>query len=1489
MDLRRILRRGDDLEATRENLQSYLNSGRHADAPEDFQYALTDPISLLIASPRAVQICTTTLFCPYGCQDTIGNYGALCTHIHEAHYGTGMARRDVMRYFIEMLLGKRTKITFRDAHGHRKECPPTVFRCPQVGCRYIQRNGDAIEKHMKTHRDRLQPCIEGLGWFWGTIRSCLLGDREPTIEQVIGKEPALKCLDCDDVFQNKGSIAKHFIHGHKNLSHHNAEGHWIEVFPTISFLRADEQDQVRARATPIRMDGGERPPGDQETPMDPRPSSVFLEASRDQQRQLAEVAERDEAEIMETRATRKRGFRQKKAVLQAKVKSGVNIPPLYRNDMQKLTKKIIDLFNQVINPQMREQLPEETNWEEWEAFEGAYEDSMDQLRTCIMKGLNKNPERIYGQKPFNAQVQAAREKAANEHFNSQMIKRKVGKFRDLLEEIDEIQQQEETAEVERRKNKFTKRFGELSGMISPEIMLQAFDTTNHESIWLELNQVAERRGRVMDWLDSLITTEAMKQINAAKANPQMRRVQESYRTSKGITMRRNINPQFSPPCPIDKDTITEHFRETWSPPSQGFIEAEEGSEFFLEKILPDQVSNEMERYMLDEDHITEVIQSRDDLSASGIDGISYRIFKAAGKAGVTFIQTIIGAAIRCGKIMGSWKEARTILLFKKGDQHEVANWRPITITNCIYRIFTCLMARAFANINAQYHIYSDSQKGFIRKTNGCSEHSIMLNELYHDAERTDQNLIITTIDFSNAFGSVPHELIMSTMKQRGFPEWVRQLVKDMYEDASSTIEVGGTRSSEIGWRKGVKQGCPLSPLLFNLCLEPLLQAIMKKHKNEGYPVNLGHKDIRFPIHAYADDVAFISNRREGIEKMLDTLEAFTRWARMEVNNRKCETSSYIIDDRGHRRSLRNALRYRGEEIPNLTFAQSMKYLGVAVGAHQTIKFKAVKQKFREMRELVDKIMYSVLLTVQKVDAVKTFVLPSLDYQLLNGAVAKKDLIEFDKHVRAAINRELKLSGLPIECHHASKNDGGLSYPKLTDRGDVLTVTSFGQLTTSKDEKVQAAIRQFIEGERIVRGIEEDETSRFLNWKVDTGRRSGTATIIHRARKACQALDISFHFEGTNGIRITGQGASKITNTAMGIGQFLTQKIIRPRLIDRLISEHPQHGAAFVTLKGNECSNRLLTDIYTKRTNAFFRFMVAGRADCLPTGANVNKWQGKPAPICGCELHEKQTFAHVLNRCRYNTKLMTDRHNNIGKVVYNAIQKLRTIEGGVHQNTPTPIDGLDQEVASLRPDMIFIQRVGEDQVVEIVEFTCPYGYMSRGRMTLERAYEQKRHKYEALARNIRRVTQKRVRITAVVVSSMGAVYEKSLDDLCRMLDITDKKERDRLGRRMSEEAILGSYEIWRKYIHEDARTVAEFNEDTAAMIQEEQEMAEAEPTIPGEEDEEEILRNTVNPEEPEAEPEPEAEQEEEEVGLELLDWSAEEDESREFDPQDQVRI
>jgi hypothetical protein len=119
----------------------------------------------------------------------------------------------------------------------------------------------------------------------------------------------------------------------------------------------------------------------------------------------------------------------------------------------------------------------------------------------------------------------------------------------------------------------------------------------------------------------------------------------------------------------------------------------------------------------------------------------------------------------------------------------VTNWRPISIKNCIYRIFTCLMARSFQKMNKSYGILLDHQKGFLKKTNECSKYGIMLNEFFHDAQRQRKNLVVTTINFTNTFSSVPHNLIMSTIRQVNSREWTQNIVAHMYRGVTLMIYV----------------------------------------------------------------------------------------------------------------------------------------------------------------------------------------------------------------------------------------------------------------------------------------------------------------------------------------------------------------------------------------------------------------------------------------------------------------------------------------------------------------------------------------------------------------------------------------------------------------------------------------------------------------------------------------------------------------------------
>jgi hypothetical protein len=154
-------------------------------------------------------------------------------------------------------------------------------------------------------------------------------------------------------------------------------------------------------------------------------------------------------------------------------------------------------------------------------------------------------------------------------------------------------------------------------------------------------------------------------------------------------------------------------------------------------------------------------------------------------------------------------------------------------------------------------------------------------------------------------------------------------------------------------------------------------------------------------------------------------------------------------------------------------------------------------------------------------------------------------------------------------------------------------------------------------------------------------------------------------------------------------------------------------------------------------------------------------------------------------------MMTKRHNMLASVVRKGIDifLVNDLRSAIQENEAIREEGLSDEMRRMRPDMVFgrrraravaavkfyadeAERRNEEKAIEILEFSCPYGYVSHGRNTLEKEYEEKKRKYTELARNLKRLGREEVRVTSVIVSSMGAVDDQSLKDPQKVLGCTD---------------------------------------------------------------------------------------------------------------------
>jgi hypothetical protein len=127
-------------------------------------------------------------------------------------------------------------------------------------------------------------------------------------------------------------------------------------------------------------------------------------------------------------------------------------------------------------------------------------------------------------------------------------------------------------------------------------------------------------------------------------------------------------------------------------------------------------------------------------------------------------------------------------------------------------------------------------------------------------------------------------------------------------------------------------------------LEPLLQAVTRECGRFRALNGPAEDQINLAVQAHADTVIFISNDPNKMTEMLRVLEGFIDWSKMEVNVKKCAAASYLRDMNRHRCSLARNLNSKGQPIPNLTLAQSLKYLGTAVAPRRTVKLEAAEAK-----------------------------------------------------------------------------------------------------------------------------------------------------------------------------------------------------------------------------------------------------------------------------------------------------------------------------------------------------------------------------------------------------------------------------------------------------------------------------------------------------------------------------------------------------------------
>jgi hypothetical protein len=244
----------------------------------------------------------------------------------------------------------------------------------------------------------------------------------------------------------------------------------------------------------------------------------------------------------------------------------------------------------------------------------------------------------------------------------------------------------------------------------------------------------------------------------------------------------------------------------------------------------------------------------------------------------------------------SWKRTRLILLYKKGDGSDLANWRRLSLTNSDAKLFTKILTHRM--LVSLKRIINPYQTGFM-PNRSIADNGWALQALMAHARHTapSSSAVGVLLDQEKAYDRIHPEYLSHVMLAFGYPFILMNSIVNLFFSTEVHVSINGFLAGPFTQARGLRQGDPLSPLLFNIAFEPLLRKILADPKIPGFRIHsIVRKPSRYngpgaifpdalPIKfmAYADDLLVLLSKPAEWAPLLENLHTYRKSSNAKVN------------------------------------------------------------------------------------------------------------------------------------------------------------------------------------------------------------------------------------------------------------------------------------------------------------------------------------------------------------------------------------------------------------------------------------------------------------------------------------------------------------------------------------------------------------------------------------------------------------------------------
>jgi len=268
------------------------------------------------------------------------------------------------------------------------------------------------------------------------------------------------------------------------------------------------------------------------------------------------------------------------------------------------------------------------------------------------------------------------------------------------------------------------------------------------------------------------------------------------------------------------------------------------------------------------------------------------------------------------EIPADWQSSTIVNLYKEGDRADPGNYRGIALISCIGKLYLSLWAHRLAE-HGEIRL-GENQGGF-RWGRSTVDQALTLSEVLHQRKREKKDTFLCFVDFRKAFDTVWHDGLWKRLWDSGVRGKAWRIIRKLYSSIYAKVRLGDKTSRKVKMNQGVRQGCPLSPTLFNFFVDELATEL----RQSGY----GSKFLGLDVGAllYADDVVLLADSAEELQGLINTVDEFCKKWKMSMNMKKSKVMMVCASGR------RPAARLIPEWVcrdRKLEVVRKYKYLGI---------------------------------------------------------------------------------------------------------------------------------------------------------------------------------------------------------------------------------------------------------------------------------------------------------------------------------------------------------------------------------------------------------------------------------------------------------------------------------------------------------------------------------------------------------------------------------